>query len=129
MNNPFKKLRKIIKKPYYYVNKCPYCGSYATGRYVKQHRRTEVEWQIDEALKNGELIRVKPELLGSNCFCLECDRDFSAPVTMKMVPLSQIDKEKVRRHTVDILSERLSDDWHKKSRGLLAPFINFVGKL
>ncbi len=121
--------RKIIKKPYYYVGECPYCGSAITGRYVKARRVTENEWIIDEGLKNGELIKTIPELLGANCFCLECGTNFSYPVHMKMVSLEEIKQEKIKRHTIELLGERLSDDYHQKADGLLGTFINFVGKI
>ncbi|MBP3279802.1 MAG: hypothetical protein J6M44_12670 [Butyrivibrio sp.] len=126
MKNP---LEKIIRLPYYYVAKCPNCGSYATGRYVKEYRKTEVEWQVDEALKNGELIRMKPDLIGANCFCIDCDKDFSAPVQLKMLPLSEIKAQKRLRHTQEILSERKGDDYHQKKRGVVGLFTNFVGKI
>lgn len=119
----------IIRVPYYYVDKCPNCGSNATGRYVKAHRRTEIEWQVDEALKNGELIRMKPELLGANCFCIECDKDFSHPVELKMLSLSEIKEQKMLRHTNEILAERIADDYHQKKSGLFGVFANFIGKI
>ena len=124
-----KKIKDFIKVPYYYVGQCPHCGSYITGHYIKAYRRTETEWQIDEALKHGEIVRPKAELIGANCFCLECDNDFSYPVQTKMISLSQMEKEKIRRHTNDFLSERMRDEYHQKNRGPLAMFINFVGKL
>ncbi len=123
------KLNDIIRMPYYYVEKCPYCGSYVTGRYIKLHRKADAEWQIDESLKHGELVRTKAELIGANCFCLDCDRDFSAPVKMKMLSISEIKNEKLRRCTNDILGERYNDEYHQKAKGLLGLFANFIGKL
>ena len=126
MKNPF---LKIIRLPYYYVEKCPNCGSYATGHYVRMHGKTEVEWQIDEALKNGELIRMKPELIGANCFCIDCNSDFSRPVQMRLMPLEDINKQKRLRHTREILAERKEDDYHQKRKGVVGLFTNFVGRM
>ena len=92
--NIIEKFKKTVKMPYYYVGQCPHCGSYATGRYVKLHRRTEVEWQVDESLKNGELVRMKADLVGPNCFCIECDNDFTYPVKLKMASLAEMNMEK-----------------------------------
>ncbi|MCR5670688.1 MAG: hypothetical protein K6G10_06750 [Butyrivibrio sp.] len=123
------KTDKLIKKPYYYVGNCPHCGSPITGRYVKMHRKTDAEWQIDEALKNGELVRVRTELIGSNCFCLSCDSDFAYPVQFKLLSIEDIKGEKLKRHTAEILTERMQDEYHQKHKGFLSPFINFVGKI
>lgn len=125
----FDNAKKIIKVPYYYVGKCPHCGSMVTGRYVKAARKTDNEWMLDQALKNGEILKTIPELIGANCFCLECGQNFSYPVQRKMLTLAEIKEEKLQRHTIEILNDRLSDDYHQKAKGFFGLFINFIGKI
>lgn len=125
----FDNAKKMIKLPYYYVDNCPSCGSRVTGRYVKASRPVDNEWMIDQALKNGELLKTVPEVLGPNCFCLECGQNFSFPVQRKMLTIDEIKEEKIERHTVEILNDRLSDEYHQKATGVLGLFINFVGKI
>ena len=122
-------IRNIKIRPYYYVGQCTKCGSEVTGRYVRTHRTTENEWMIDEALKNGELVRPITEILGDNCFCLECGEDFNAPVEFRLISTNELKEEKIKRHTVEFLSERLGDDYHQKARGPLGFMINFIGKI
>lgn len=96
-----------IKKPYYYVPRCPECGSWMTGRYFKYKREVDAKWIMNESLKNGELAAPAPQIdPRHNVFCMECDHTWEAEVNLKMLSLDKIYKEKVRRGTIDILAEK-----------------------
>lgn len=121
-------LKDIIKKPYYYVPPCPYCGSYVTGRYVKKYTY-ENGWVTMESLRNGEIVKEVYEIPNDNCFCEECGFEWPYPVTMKMMSLNQIKKEKLARQTGQSLDEQYSKqdkDFQKKKFKLLRKFIGRV---
>lgn len=121
------KIKSIIKKPYYFVPPCPVCNSAMTGRYVPMHRDNDIEWIINDSLKNGELVKPVNKISEQNCFCVVCQSEWYSDVHMELMSLDFIEKEKEKRHTAEILEDRMSEE--KKSKGLIGLFINFVGKL
>ena len=103
-------VRGKIRVPYYYVPACPYCGCPATGRYVKMHLDTDTEWMINEALKNGELVKPLSEIGENNVFCLDCGHEWKYPISVRMISLDRLAEEKKKRLTVQILTQRLNED-------------------
>ena len=99
MNRVKEFFKNNIKVPYYFVPKCPSCGSYCTGRYVKNHRATENDWMVKESLKNGELIKPIPEILDKTTFCIKCGFEWKGAVTKYYLSLNEIEKQKVIRNT------------------------------
>ena len=98
--------RKKIRKPYYYVPKCPKCGSRVTGRFVRARNDNDAEWLIDESLRNGEIVSPMPKVLSENCFCCECNATFKADTELRWLNLDELDKEKIDRNIYDIWLER-----------------------
>ena len=105
-----KSLLDIIKKPYYYVPPCPSCNSPITGRFMKYHRTTETDWMITESLKNGELVRPVPEILEDNAFCLTCGYTWPCKISLKMLSINDIKKEKGKRMTTEIYKQKIEQD-------------------
>lgn len=125
------KIKNLIKKPYYYVPPCPVCHSDMTGHYVlaQNHRKNDIEWMINDSLKNGELIKLVNRIDEQNCFCVICQTEWYSDISMQFKSLNYIEKEKEKRHTEEILEDRLSEVKKAKAKGLIGLFINFVGKL
>ena len=68
----FKKFQ--IKHPYKYVEPCPVCKSYVTGRYIKEpFTETDMEYIELESLKHGEIVRFAHRVPTKNAFCVDCD--------------------------------------------------------
>jgi hypothetical protein len=120
-----------IRKPYYYVPPCPVCGSAVTGRLVSDHRYNEIQWMINDALKNGELIRPVPKIGAQNCFCLSCGSEWYTETRLMMFSRDQIEEQKKIRHTDEILRQRadeIRENDGGKGKGVLGLFTNFMGK-
>ena len=100
------KLSEIPIYPYYHVPKCPFCGSSMTGRFIKQHNTTDTEWAINEALRNGELVKAVPEITDNNVFCLDCGEVYKDDVKHMILTKKQLNEEKEKRNTVAILTDR-----------------------
>ena len=124
-------IKKIIKRPYYYVSPCPVCKSRMTGRYIRLWRDTEAQWQINESLRNGELVRPVAELLPRNCFCADCDYEWWENVELQFFSLEQIDEEKKARLTREILNERINEqrDFDRNDHRPFKSIRNFIGKI
>lgn len=127
--------KKMIRKPYYYVSPCPLCESKVTGRFVPMHHATEMNWIIEESLKNGEIVSATNEIDEHNCFCMECDATWYEPIPIKLFTLARIDEERKNRLTEEFLNELHNPDSeneakiNRKAKGISGLFINFVGKL
>ncbi len=127
--NLSKKIKKIPYKSYYYVPPCPLCQSPATGYFVKLRRDTDTEWQINEALRHGELVEPVAELTDINCFCSNCGLEFIAPVTSKFLSQEEIEAEKTKRNTRKILSSRINDEKEERKKQKFKFIRNFIGKI
>lgn len=127
----FKKIRNKIPKFYYYVPPCPACGSPVTGRISKIFRDVDSEWQIDEALRHGEIVWPKADTAGKNVFCLSCGYEWNEIIEAKFIPRWKIEEEKEKRGTRDLYNERVQ--LHKEEKkNMSGPFKGvrkFVGKL
>lgn len=135
MKNP---LKKIIRLPYYYVPPCPVCGSYITGHFMKSHRKTDYEWQIDESLSNGEIVDFKSNVGNINAFCVSCGYEWSEIIELKFFTLERIEEEKERRGTSVLLTQRRRESGEarmlakKKTPVYLKPLTSirdFIGKV
>lgn len=116
-----------VKKPYYYVDTCPECGSFRTGRFVKYRDITNTEWMINEALRNGELIEPLPEVPFQNCFCADCELIWHQDIEMRMITLEEMKKQKELRGTNFILKERCEE---VRAETKKKPFLfRFYGKI
>lgn len=125
-------LKRIIKKPYYYVSPCPLCESEITGRFVPLHREVDTEWVIKESLKNGEIVNPIKDIEEHNCFCAECDATWFEPISLKMFSLKKIEEEKDKRFTREILKgieeEKEEEERLKQNNGITGMFTKFAGK-
>lgn len=131
MFNPITLFRKYIKTVYYYVPPCPLCRSPVTGHFVKAGRDPVAEWQIDECLRHGELVIPVNEVGRNNCYCLTCGREWTGEVETKFLSLSEVEEEKEKRMTRDILNRRIEEerDLRKQDHSIFKPIKNFIGKL
>ena len=120
-----------IKKPYYMVPPCPVCQSPVTGRYVRLSRDNVTEWQMDEALAAGELIQPISEMSPRNCFCVNCGYEWIGDVTFKLYSLEEINKQKIIRHTREILTERkkIQREEYRNDRSMFRGIKRFIGKI
>ena len=124
--------KNIIRAPYYYVPPCPSCGSRITGRYVKMHRDTEMEYMNESSLKNGEIIAFMPEIPRNNFFCVECGFEWRGICETSMFTLDEIRAEKDARHTDEMLvneQEELAEDKRNKQNKPLYHLGRFIGKI
>ena len=121
--------KKVIHLPYYYVPQCPVCGSRKTGRFVRYHRDTDLDYMVTSALKNGELIAPKEDMTQGNLFCDECGYTWFGSVEMKLFSLNRIQKEKKARQSDKILEER-NDALREENKGKKKNFLSkFIGKI
>jgi len=103
----------LIKKPYYYVSTCPYCGSPVTGRYVRV--LLHYDWVRIESLRHGEHVRYAYDnSLRNMAFCLECGYHWPEEVTWRWMSLREIKHQKEIRHTNDCLESVMASK--KKTR-------------
>ena len=129
-NAIFAKLKKFIMKPYYYVPPCPICKSAMTGTFVTAHRATDTNWMINEALRNGEIVKPVEKMPSeANAFCLDCGYTWYAPIHMKMVPISEIENEIVRRHTQEILQIRYAEQAEEEKGRSWNVVSRYIGKI
>lgn len=125
-------LRRHIRHLYYYVPPCPVCGSNMTGRYIKSHRETDSEWQLEESLKHGELIRLQYVPMQYNCFCQICGFNWIGDIKPRFLNLDEIQMEKELRHTREILNQKMEEDREeekKKKHSIFSPIAKFIGKI
>lgn len=129
-----KNFRKLIRYPYYYVEPCPVCNSKSTGRIIKDGAANDVQWQISESLKNGELVKVATSNNNNNCFCLNCLFEWKGKIELKWLTSDAIENEKLQRETPALYSElkkmkKEEKANYNKKHPFSSPFKNFVGKL
>lgn len=129
---PFPVLRKMlskIKHPYYYVPQCPVCGSRITGRLVKDHRNTDIEWVIQTALKHGELVRPMPELPPyADAFCAVCQNEWFAGVHLHWMTAEEIQQEKKIRGTTYMLARMRQEEIDKNRTRKKTPVVDDLKK-
>ena len=119
---------RTVHLPYYYVKECPVCGSRETGRFIRYHRDTDMDYIITSSLKNGELVAPREDMSRENLFCNECGYTWYGSVQMKFLSLKKIKEEKIARHTFEILEERM--EALKEEKGHKRNVISrFIGKL
>lgn len=125
------KFKENVRMPYYYVPECPICGSRMTGRYMRYLGDTSSEWQVNEALRNGELVDIVNEVPWKNCFCCQCDYEWHEDIKMKMKTLKEIGEEKKARGTINILNNRMKEEKIRRQNdhGLFKGFRRFIGKI
>jgi len=123
--------KNIIKAPYYYVRPCPFCKSNVTGYFIKLRRDNVSDWQINEALRHGEIVKPIEEVGNKNCFCLNCQEMWSDTVEMKLLTLKEIENEKTLRRTRELLNRRIYEEREaeKKDHSIFKPIKKFIGKL
>lgn len=130
--NRFREIFLNIKfKLYYYVPPCPLCGSPVTGRYVKLHRDVDTEWQINESLRHGELIKALNEVPIRNCFCINCGYEWNYDAKAIFISQNELNEEKKKRHTIDILNKCIEEQKseERKNHSLFKPIKKFIGKI
>lgn len=93
-------LKKLIKKPYYYVPPCPSCNSRKTGYYVKE-TSLDPSFALRESLKNGELTFAVREIPYDNAFCLDCGFSWHQNIRMKFLSIEEIEEQKIIRETAN----------------------------
>lgn len=123
---------KTIHLPYYYVGRCPDCGSRATGRFVRNHRETDMDYIIESSLKNGELVAPTNDINGENLFCNDCGNIWYGKVDFKWLSLGQIQEERSVRHTEELLIARHQHkEEEQEGKGILKKniFTKFIGKI
>ena len=119
-------LGNIIKKPYYYVPRCPSCGSRATGRFVKAGRGQDPDWMQMEGLRNGELIMPASEKFQKNLFCNDCGHTWHGDVELVMAPLPRITMEKEARGTEPLRQDMLQKQRDERGKkGVISKFLGF----
>lgn len=88
------------KGMYYYVQRCPKCGSRKTGRYMKEPRNIDdAEYTMRNSLMHGEIIEFLPEIPYDNCFCEDCGHEWHYDVGAKWISKERIEEEKRARET------------------------------
>lgn len=117
----------LFKKAiYYYVPRCPECGSRLTGKYVKEPRRLEdAVFIMKESLKNGELITFVPNVPYENCYCEECNHEWHYEVTGKWIPKTRIEEEKKVRKTLERYIA-YNEKYPKRKKSLLKKIFGLI---
>ncbi len=88
---------------YYYVPKCPVCGSMVTGRYIKRYAGQFDDKIVLDGLNHGEIIKITPSRTSNNCFCLECNHEWSDIITPCLKNNEQIAVEKQNRRVNELM--------------------------
>lgn len=131
MQNIFQKLNNVIHTFYYDVPPCIRCGSPVTGRYIKLHRENDTEWQINESLRHGELVRALEEPTEKNCFCAHCGYEWTGSVKLRFISKNKLQEEKKKRHTIEIMNERKTEERKERrnDHSMFKHIKRYVGKL
>lgn len=104
-------LKKIVYLPYYYVPRCPECGSPVTGRYVKRHKfEKDNSDVVDMSLRNGEIVDFLPEVINKTAFCLSCGYKWNADIQCRFLSVARIEEEKEKRGTNELLDMKQKAD-------------------
>ena len=126
------KLNQLIHHVYYYVPPCPCCGSPITGHTIKIQgfNPSDIDWQVIESLKHGELIRPLDEVKEKNCFCLNCGYEWEDMIETRFLSNDEINEEKKKRSTSDILNVMMQEKREKlasqKHHSVLSIIKNFT---
>lgn len=105
-----------MKKVYYYVQRCPKCGSRVTGEFKKRPKFYDDEiYSQRQHLKNGELVQFVDEVPETNCFCEECGHMWQYNVEAKWISKERKEEEKKARMTLPRLLEFNEEHPRKKS--------------
>ena len=99
-----------IKSMYYFVPQCPICTSWKTGRYVAEPR-IDAEYMYRKSLEHGELIRFVPIEPIKNCFCTECDHEWSAHIKMVFLTADEIAEQKRIRGTGELFRKYKEENY------------------
>lgn len=133
--DPVSRFKHIMRMPYYYVPPCPKCKSVRTGRFVKFHSSVNDKYSSKMSLKNGELIqftnRVDPE---KQFFCLDCGCEWSEYSPIRWLTLEEIDKEKKKRSTDELLDNFIQNEEEEKAKPkkggvIFNAFRGFIGHI
>lgn len=114
-----------MKRLYYYVPKCPNCGSRITGRYVKEPNQYENKiYAMREYLKHGEIVSMIDDVPYNNCYCEECGHSWHYIVTSKLISKERIEEEKTVRFTKERYIE-FNKEHPKKKAGFMRRILGF----
>lgn len=127
MINLLNQIKNLIKKPYYYVPPCPFCGSERTGRYIKSHLTNDSEWIFRESLKNGELVIEVPEVTRNNAFCIDCQFSWPQYIETRYLSLSEIQMESEKRGTRAVFIEETEKMKERRKKENI--FKRFIGNI
>lgn len=122
-------LKNILKKRiYYYVPKCPECGSRVTGRFIKRPKyESDAIYTERECLKHGELITFTEDNLVNNCYCEECGFQWAHHVEGLLISIERIQEEKKARGTAVRLAE-FNQEHPKKRKNVLTRMMGVLPK-
>lgn len=124
----FINFKNYIPKLRYDVPDCPSCKSPMTGHFVKYHKHYS-EWMIKDALQNGEIISLTSDEKDDNLFCSECGFTWYEPLPIKIHSLSYIEKERIRKHTGELLTafeEEEKEKGKNNNSGIASKIIEFL---
>lgn len=106
-----------MKRLYYYVQRCPKCGSRITGEFKKRPKQIDDEiYSQRQHLKNGELVQFVDEVPYENCFCEECGYMWHYNVEAKWISSKRKEEEKKARMTLPRLLAFNEDHPKKKKK-------------
>lgn len=113
-----KKVRAVLRKTpvsmtyYYYVPRCPVCGSWKTGHYIKEPK-LDAEYTYRKALEHGEIIRFAKKEPVENCFCTECGHKWGKHIFLSMISYDELVHQQEIRGTnneYELYAERYFTD-------------------
>lgn len=91
---------------------CPVCGSCVTGQYRKLPKRHAL-YEMENHLKNGEIVLFVEQVPISNAFCLKCHHTWPQVVKTKVLGEKEIAKE-MRARNVRTLYEAFQEQYDLK---------------
>lgn len=114
-----------MKKLYYYVPPCPVCGSRVTGQYKKLPKR-QVLYEMENHLKNGEIVLFVEQVPISNAFCLKCHYTWPQIIETKIIGEKEIVQE-IRARNVRPLYEAFQEKYgvkEEKHKGIIKGIVS-----
>ena len=98
--------RKAKINMYKYVPPCPKCGSFCTGRYVKEpYSEKGKDYLERESLRFGEIVRFIQSIPYKNMFCVDCDYKWHGIVETKLISKDELDDMIEKRETYEAYIE------------------------
>ena len=92
--------------PYKYIEPCPKCGSYITGRYMKEPiTESDMEYIERESLKHGEIVRFAPREPDLNAFCVDCGHKWRYMPRTIFLSKAEMEAEIEKRGTAQAYTE------------------------